>query len=83
MLCIMETVWLVRKELKMKPYRPENWDNPYLTQWHGEIPCIDGCDVEVFEAGADAILRELEPLIREIAPSSRLVDILYPGEEWK
>ncbi len=36
--------------------RLEGWENPYLTQWHGKIPCDDGCDVEVYEAGADAML---------------------------
>ena len=42
-------------------YRPNNdWENPHLTQWHGEIPCIDGCDVEVYEAGADAIVEGLK-----------------------
>lgn len=40
-------------------YRPPRWDNPYLTVWHGRIPCDDGCDVEIFEAGADAILQGL------------------------
>ena len=34
-----------------------------------------------YEAGADAMLTALEPLIRKIAPSSKLIDILYGGKE--
>ena len=34
-----------------------------------------------FEAGADAMLKALEPIIRDIAPSSKLVDIMYTKKE--
>jgi len=33
-----------------------------------------------FEMGVDAMLLALEPLIRKIAPSSKLIDILYSRE---
>ncbi len=50
--------------------------------------CEDYCrpialmgNASAFEAGADAMLESLEPLIRKMAPSSKLIDVLYKKEE--
>ena len=49
------------------------YDCMTLTAGGGE-PCNP---YEVYEAGADAMLKSLERLIRKIDPSSKLIDILY------
>jgi len=59
----------------MKPWRPDNW-----SKYSNKQPPSGSPNTESFEAGADAVLEALEPLIRKIAPSSKLVDILYPDE---
>ena len=60
----------------MKPWRPKNYKNP-----HKECPpmsLIRACDcVIAYDAGFDACLEALKPLIMKIARSSKLVDILY------
>ena len=80
----------------MKPWRPEGWDNPYrefdldidkLGEKHISLRVLSEKEAKeadkhvVFEVGADDILEALEPLIRKIAPSSKLIDILYPDED--
>ena len=53
-------------------WRPDDWEGyiveELLSRYEGEID---------YDIGANAMLRALEPLIREIAPSSKLIDILY------
>tara|TARA_R100000049_G_C1930658_1_gene74648 strand:+ start:470 stop:1234 length:765 start_codon:yes stop_codon:yes gene_type:complete len=62
-------------------YRPQNWTEILLRHTRRRL---DGDDRLTptqrccAEGGADAMLKSLEPLIRKVAPSSRLVDILYP-----
>ena len=73
----------------MKPWRPSDWAlikrRMCDRRLAGGAKCEtcpanpQTCDVGA-EAAADAILKSLEPLIRDIAPSSKLVDILYPKE---
>jgi len=58
-------------------WRPQGWrddfkDNPFVTYIAPEL---------AYELGANDMLIALEPLIRQIAPASRLVDILYKKEE--
>ncbi len=71
-----------------KSWRPKGWQCPYWTppsdedsigrkfRWEREGLSRG----EAYEAGADAMLKALEPLIRKIAPSSKLIDILYKTE---
>ena len=57
-------------------YRPPGWDKmieeAYLLTHH---------ERGMLEEGADAMLLALEPIIRDKAPSSSLIDILYGGND--
>jgi len=65
----------------MKTYRPDDWKNLYdCSVCDTEPEGCPGCGSNAFEAGYDRCLSDLEPLIRKIAPSSSLIDILY-GEK--
>lgn len=76
----------------MKEYRPPGWENmrnkaiagagklPNQTEFPIVMPSSLEWEIlkgQLFEAGASAMLKALKPLILEIAPASRLVDILY------
>ncbi len=68
----------------MKPYRPEEWEKlrDKLIKENCEcIRCAIPLCQPLAEATADAMLESLEPLIRRIAPSSLLIDILYSKEK--
>ncbi len=62
-------------------WRPTGWKNPYLNPHWNDDGEVSGMEADIREEGADDILKSLEPLIRKIAPSSKLVDILYKGEK--
>jgi len=53
----------------MEEWRPKNWNNPYQDTGFDE-------ELNIYEAGANAMLEALKPLIKKIAPSSKLMDIL-------
>lgn len=65
----------------MNTYRPPNWEKFKIAG--NPLHCFapEECTNFAYEAGADAMLDALEPLIRKVAPSSKLVDILYGGKE--
>ena len=62
-------------------YRPEEWKNPYemrvstdkASEWADNIRDLQ---LQAFEKGADAMLEVISSLIKEIAPYSKLMDIL-------
>ncbi len=63
-------------------YRPDGWNETAL-MIIGEMKMQGTVDLtrrSLIEEGADAMLMGLEPLIRKIAPNSKLIDILY-GED--
>jgi len=58
-------------------WRPkEGWENIY----DPVAECGDVAPTDIFEAGADAMLKALEPLIKCYLPDE-LVDILYKEEK--
>ena len=58
-------------------YRPQNYENPHIKELPDGNLQYGGQQYYDFEAGYDKCLEDLEPLIREIAPSGKLVDIIY------
>jgi len=56
-------------------WRPANWENHYGFMTGGAIPKYEN-QFQAFEAGADAMLQAIKPLIKKIAPLSKLIDIL-------
>jgi len=58
------------RKIMTERYRPEGWKNPY---WNKPFS-------EAFETGADAMLEGLKPLIKKVAPYSKLMKILYREE---
>ena len=61
----------------MSVWRHEGFVNPYGDEWWTSV-CQHQYDRgEAYETGYNACLEALEPLIRKIAPSSKLIDILY------
>ena len=63
------------KKPRISNWRPDNWVNPYGKSSPGFEYLI--IERRAFENGADAMLAALQPLITKIAPSSKLMDILY------
>lgn len=75
----------------MSSWRPSDWNNPfeeygglYNESLKGYLLTSEMAESNIahreYEAGADAILKSLEPLIRQVEPNSKLVDILYSKE---
>ena len=58
-------------------WRPRVWFNPFKSGKDClDFQVIEPAMHEAFEEGADAMLRAIIPLVKKIAPSSKLVDIL-------
>ena len=62
---------------KKRTWRPKDWNHKLLLNLARQESQDNFNHDASFEAGADAMIRALEPLIRRIAPSSKLVDIIY------
>jgi len=65
----------------MTNWRPDNWINPFHNEYklpneYMNLSSDWKTEVNIYEAGADAMLEAIKPLIKRIAPSSKLMDIL-------
>ena len=69
------------KKPRISNWRPDNWVNPYGGKSSQSVDYLI-FERKAFEKGADTMLEALKPLIIKIAPSSKLMDILY-GEKPK
>jgi len=58
-------------------WRPDDFKNPYGDEWFMSSCNHQYALGESYEQGFNDCIQSLEPLIRKIAPSSKLVDILY------
>ena len=71
---------------KVSSWRPEGYKSPYhktADYGQGKMSWNEHPEFSAYEAGYNKCLEDLEPLIRKIAPSSKLIDILYPKQDKK
>ena len=63
----------------MIEWRPTSWNNPYhqsVDFGDGVISWNESPEHKCYEEGADAMLQVIKRLIKKVAPSSKLIDIL-------